>query len=250
MPDSESPAPASLPVTEKDLPLPDGLLREFLLHHRVCPIGFAEDGTLVVGVAPNAIRDAVDEVAYAYRARIAVEERAAGEIERLIERLATRAERAIELTRAGEDDDDERTADVRDLANQPPVWRYLNLLVGDAAAARASDIHLESSRNGVSARVRIDGVLQPTTEPPAEIQQAIILLIKLLAELDTAERRRPQDGRIRVRLESRELDLRVSTVPTHVGESIALRLCLGATLTTYRVSHPSYEASLRKAGRM
>src|ERR671934_277792 len=68
------------------------------------------------------------------------------------------------------------------------------------------------------------GVLAPAPEPPAEMHHAVVSRIKLLAELDIAERRRPQDGRIRVRLESRELDLRVSTVPTMFGESVVLRL--------------------------
>jgi general secretion pathway protein E len=116
------------------------------------------------------------------------------------------------------------TADVRDLANQVPVVRYVNLLVRDAYDAGASDIHLEATRIGLSARFRLDGVLAPAPEPPSELHHAIVSRIKLLAELDIAERRRPQDGRIRVRLESRELDLRVSTVPTMYGESVVLRL--------------------------
>jgi type II secretory ATPase GspE/PulE/Tfp pilus assembly ATPase PilB-like protein len=100
----------------------------------------------------------------------------------------------------------------------------VSLLVRDAYDAGASDIHLEATRTGLSARFRIDGVLAPAPEPPSELHQAVISRIKLLAELDIAERRRPQDGRIRVRLESRELDLRVSTVPTMYGESVVLRL--------------------------
>src|SRR5437764_1237082 len=111
-----------------------------------------------------------------------------------------------------------------DLANQPPVIRFVNLLVRDAYDAAASDIHLEATRSGLTARFRIDGVLGPAPEPPRQLQHAVVSRIKLLAELDIAERRRPQDGRIRVRLEARELDLRVSTVPTMFGESVVLRL--------------------------
>src|SRR6185436_10831968 len=120
--------------------------------------------------------------------------------------------------------EDNLTADVRDLANQPPVIRYVNLLVRDAYDIGASDIHLEATRSGLSARFRLDGVLIPAPEPPGHLHHAVVSRIKLLAELDIAERRRPQDGRIRVRLEIRELDLRVSTVPTMFGESVVLRL--------------------------
>jgi general secretion pathway protein E len=205
-----------------DLPLAAGLSREFLFHHRVCPHGFADGGVLVVLAAPGARLDVLDEIAFAYGCPAIVREAPAEEVERRIERLTTRADRRIELARV--QGDDLLAADVRDLASQPPVIRYVNLLVRDAYDAGASDIHLEAGRDGLSARFRLDGVLTPAPEPPAELHHAVISRIKLLAELDIAERRRPQDGRIRVRLESRELDLRVSTVPTLFGESVVLRL--------------------------
>jgi len=211
-------AQSSPPMT-----LADSISREYLVHHRICPKAFDADGALVVAVAPNAHLHALDDVAFAYRRRVVAEPTADDEIERLIERLTNRAERSIELARADGELDD-LTADVRDLANQVPVVRYVNLLVRDAYDAGASDIHLEATRTGLSARFRLDGVLAPAPEPPSELHHAIVSRIKLLAELDIAERRRPQDGRIRVRLESRELDLRVSTVPTMYGESVVLRL--------------------------
>jgi general secretion pathway protein E len=206
--------------------LADGLSRDYLLHHRVCPRTIAADGTLVVAVAPEAILDALDDLSLAYRRAVATAPASAQEVEQLIERLTTRAERSIELTRTDDADtaDDDLAADVRDLANQPPVVRYVNLLVRDAYDVGASDIHLEATRSGLAARFRLDGVLTPAVEPPANLHHAVVSRIKLLAELDIAERRRPQDGRIRVRLETRELDLRVSTVPTMFGESVVLRL--------------------------
>jgi general secretion pathway protein E len=118
----------------------------------------------------------------------------------------------------------DQLADARDLANQPPVIRFVNLLIREAHDSRASDIHLESTRTGLVARFRVDGVLTELPSPPKGLQAAVVSRIKLLAELDIAERRAPQDGRIRVRLEERELDLRVSTVPTLYGESVVLRL--------------------------
>jgi type II secretory ATPase GspE/PulE/Tfp pilus assembly ATPase PilB-like protein len=122
------------------------------------------------------------------------------------------------------DGPDEHLADVRDLVNQPPVIRFVNLLIREAHDSEASDIHLEASRDGLRVRLRIDGVLTELPSPPRGLQAAVVSRVKLLAELDIAERRAPQDGRIRVRLESRELDLRVSTVPTLHGESVVLRL--------------------------
>ena len=211
------------PSADPALTLADGISREFLLHHRVCPKSITADGKLLVAAAPDAALEGIDDLGIAYERAVVAETAEIGEIEQLIERLATSTERAIELEHAG-DGTDELTTDVRDLANQPPVVRYVNLLVRDAFDAGASDIHLEASRTGVAARFRLDGVLTPAPEPPAQLHHAIVSRIKLLAELDIAERRRPQDGRIRVRLESRELDLRVATVPTMHGESVVLRL--------------------------
>lgn len=204
------------------LSLAEGLTREYLQFHRVCPVGYTDSGTLLVAAAEDALLEALDDIAFAYGCSVEVVSQSWGEVEHQIERLAMRAERAIELAQS--EDDEELLADVRDLANQPPVIRYVNLIVRDAYDAGASDIHLEAAREGLRARYRLDGVLVAAPEPPAELHQAVVSRIKLLAELDIAERRRPQDGRIRVRLEDRELDIRVSTVPTVHGESVVLRL--------------------------
>jgi type II secretory ATPase GspE/PulE/Tfp pilus assembly ATPase PilB-like protein len=205
------------------LTLAPGVTRDFLLHHRVCPKSVADDGSLIVATRDDSLLGALDDLAFAYGRSITTERCPAEELERLIERFTTRAERCIELARVDVMSDDLAT-DVRDLANQPPVIRYVNLLVRDAYDVSASDIHLEATRTGLAARFRVDGVLVPAPEPPGHLHLAVVSRIKLLAELDIAERRRPQDGRIRVRLEARELDLRVSTVPTMYGESVVLRL--------------------------
>src|ERR1043166_6403705 len=211
------------PVPATPLVLAQGLTREYLLHHRLCPTVIGDDGSLVIAVSEGSILSGAADIAFAYRRRPKCETVPPGELERLIERLTTRSERTIELARADHTSDD-LTTDVRDLANQPPVIRYVNLLVRDAYDIQASDIHLEAAKTGLAARFRVDGVLVPAPEPPSQLHHAVISRIKLLAELDIAERRRPQDGRIRVRLEARELDLRVSTVPTMYGESVVLRL--------------------------
>src|SRR5690606_249316 len=105
-----------------------------------------------------------------------------------------------ELEPGGDTGEPEPT-DVRGLANQPPIIRFVNLLIREAHEATASDIHLEATREGLRVRLRIDGVLSDLPSPPRGLQAAIVSRVKLLAELDIAERRAPQDGRIRVRLE-------------------------------------------------
>ena len=221
-----------------DVVLAPGLSREYLRHHGVAPRVYAEGGRLlVVATRPDARwRECVDDLREAYGCAVAPEPVPASDVDVLIERLATAAARGVELT-AGDGgeplalgtadpagDDDGVTADARDLATQPPVIRYVNLLIRDAYAAGASDVHLEAGPDGLRARVRLDGALVPAADPPPSIGRAVVSRVKLLAELDIAERRRPQDGRIRVRLETRALDLRVSTVPTVFGESVVLRL--------------------------
>lgn len=205
--------------------LSPSISREYLLHHGVCPRQWTSAGALIVAMRPGVFREALDDLALVYDTQIVTEEIEADDLTRLIERLTTHAERLVELARVDAiSDADELGTDVRDLANQPPVVRYVNLLVRDAYDAGASDIHLEATQSGLSARYRLDGVLTLAQEPPPNLHLAIVSRIKLLAELDIAERRRPQDGRVRVRLGVRDLDLRVSTVPTMHGESVVLRL--------------------------
>jgi type II secretory ATPase GspE/PulE/Tfp pilus assembly ATPase PilB-like protein len=114
--------------------------------------------------------------------------------------------------------------DLLHLANEAPVVRLVNLLLIEALDARASDVHLEAYQDGLRVRYRIDGVLQNAPSPPPHLTAAIISRLKIMAELDIAERRLPQDGRIRLRLANRQVDVRVSTVPTLRGESVVLRL--------------------------
>lgn len=119
------------------------------------------------------------------------------------------------------------TADVqqlKDLASEAPVIRLVSLLIGNALEARASDIHIEPFENRLVVRYRIDGVLHEIESPPKRMAAAVISRVKILANLDIAERRLPQDGRIRLRVQGKDIDLRVSTVPTMHGESVVMRI--------------------------
>jgi general secretion pathway protein E len=199
-----------------------GTSRQYLLLHRVCPVGRSENGSLKVLVGPGMHASALQDLEFLYGCAVEVETVSMDELEQTIERLVTASERQVELRHSGAED--ERLADVRQLAHDPPVIRYVNLLVREACDLGASDIHLESTIHGLRVRFRVDGVLTPAPEPPPSLHRAVVSRIKLLAELDISERRRPQDGRIRVRREDGELDLRVATAPTHFGESVVLRL--------------------------
>jgi general secretion pathway protein E len=113
---------------------------------------------------------------------------------------------------------------LRDLASDEPAIRYVNWLLGHAAALSASDIHIEASPDRVAQRLRIDGMLRDIDPPPPGLHDNIVSRIKILAGLNIAERRLPQDGRFRMVAEGREIDLRISIVPTLHGESVVMRL--------------------------
>ena len=111
-----------------------------------------------------------------------------------------------------------------DSASEEPAIRYVNRLIADAAQQRASDIHIEASPDRVVQRLRIDGLLRDIPPPPAGLHDNIVSRLKIVAGLNIAERRLPQDGRFRVVVEGREIDLRISFVPTLYGESVVMRL--------------------------
>src|ERR1051326_1422954 len=110
--------------------------------------------------------------------------------------------------------DDENIEPRRDLASETPVIRMVNLIISRAVESRSSDIHIEPFEKDLRLRYRIDGVLHNVDPPPNQMRAAIISRIKLMAKLNIAERRLPQDGRIKLKVLGREIDLRVSTLPT------------------------------------
>jgi len=113
---------------------------------------------------------------------------------------------------------------LRDLASEAPIIRLVNRLIFNAVEQRASDIHFEPFEQEFKARYRIDGVLHDVESPPRRLQAAIISRVKIMAKLDIAERRLPQDGRIKLKIGDKEIDFRVSTIPTLFGESLVMRI--------------------------
>ncbi len=120
--------------------------------------------------------------------------------------------------------EEEDVAHLKDLASEAPVIRLVNLVIAKAVEDRASDIHVEPFEGILRVRYRIDGMLVDRESPPRRLQAAIISRIKLMSKMNIAERRLPQDGRIRTNVDGRELDIRVSTIPTVHGESVVMRL--------------------------
>jgi type II secretory ATPase GspE/PulE/Tfp pilus assembly ATPase PilB-like protein len=212
------------------LPLADSFEPGYLEHNGILPLELVGD-RLRVAVAGEPAIEVLDDLEVSFGAPLELIAVSPDELSDGIRRAFGAAESVVELVRdlgdaalpAG-DTEEPGLADARDLINQPPVIRFVNLLIREAYAARASDIHLEATREGLRSRFRVDGVLADVPSPPRGLQAAVISRVKLLASLDIAERRVPQDGRIRARLEERELDLRVSSVPTLHGESVVLRL--------------------------
>ena len=143
------------------------------------------------------------------------------DIKRLITQEGGAPEAGLELVERRETVD---IGEAREGADEAPIIRFVNLIIADAIAKRASDIHLEPYENVFRVRYRIDGVLHDMMSPPKQMEAAILSRVKIMANLDIAERRLPQDGRISVKFQNREIDLRVSSLPTIFGEKIVLRV--------------------------
>jgi general secretion pathway protein E len=127
-------------------------------------------------------------------------------------------------------EDEENVDHLRDMASEGPVIRLVNLIISRAIELRASDIHFEPFEDLFRVRYRIDGVLHDVESPPKRLQAAIVSRVKIMAKLNIAERRLPQDGRIMLRVKGKEIDFRVSSVPTIYGESTVLRILDKSTI--------------------
>lgn len=205
----------------------EGLSLDFLYASLILPLYVnAADDELVVAMAVPQDEFACKgiELASGYQIRplIATET----EISSSLQRLYTEQNMgdSDDDLHFGDATDDEFVDHLRDLATEAPVIRLVNKIIFDAVDVRASDIHVEPAEAETFIRYRIDGVLRPGEVPPPNLGAAIVSRIKLLAHLNIAERRLPQDGRIRMRVKGHDLDLRISTVPTVHGESLVIRL--------------------------
>ncbi|HBG28248.1 MAG: hypothetical protein A2Y10_09725 [Planctomycetes bacterium GWF2_41_51] len=125
-------------------------------------------------------------------------------------------------------------------ATNPPVIRFVNLLLSQAVKSRASDIHIEPREKSMSIRMRIDGLLHDMVTPPARIRCAVIVRIKILSKMDIAEHRLPQDGRFKIKSSNRDIDVRVSAIPTIHGEKIVMRI-LDSSAVDHNIDRLGFE---------
>jgi general secretion pathway protein E len=206
----------------------DRLSVRFLKANRICPLQETEASLIVALPDPDDLflRKAIEmATGKPVEYRIATP----SQIERALERIyegpqSTIADIVEAIDETEGETRDENVERLIDLASETPIVRLVNLIIKRAIEQRASDIHIEPFHNTLKVRYRIDGVLQEGDSPPARSAAAVISRIKIMARLNIAERRLPQDGRIQLRARGKQIDLRVSTVPTLHGESVVLRI--------------------------
>ncbi len=214
----------------KEPVLLDHLSAQFMKESKFIPSRLA-DNTLTVIMSNPLDFYTIDAIRLATHYEIHVLAGRENEILEAIERSygagATSMEKIIEDTETVPEyrvEDEENVDHLRDMASEGPVIRLVNLIISRAIELRASDIHFEPFEDQFRVRYRIDGVLHDVESPPKRLQSAIVSRVKIMAKLNIAERRLPQDGRIMLRVKGKEIDFRVSSIPTIHGESIVLRI--------------------------
>ncbi len=208
--------PASSPETENLSP-------RFLRQFRCLPVAL-QDHTVTLAMADPLDFETISAVRGCTGLKVTPVLAAEPEILEAIDRYYGQADK-VGAEMVGEDS--EAAADLehlRDMASEAPVIRMVNAMIASAVEKRASDIHIEPFEKEFRVRFRVDGVLYNQEPPPRDAKAAVISRVKLMAKLNIAERRLPQDGRIKIKTLGREVDLRVSTLPTLYGESVVMRL--------------------------
>jgi general secretion pathway protein E len=205
--------------------LPDctaGVSRRFLRDARAVPLSDV-DGTLTVALADPLDTFTPAAMAAATGRRVLVAAAVPVELEAALNRLLPEEGPVPEIGEDGTplEEDAER---LKDLASEAPVIRLVNQIIGRAVETGASDIHIEPFEDILRVRYRLDGELEEAESPPRALSAAITSRVKIMAKLDIAERRLPQDGRIRMAVRGQDVDFRVSTVATMYGESVVLRV--------------------------
>ncbi len=209
--------------------LADRLRHAFLRSNRILPISHG-NGRILIASADPFIDDVVRAVSYMLDLEVELALIVPAEIERALRTLYNdpaaegnleEAAVAVQAAGDGSEYDIER---LRDIANEAPIIRLVNQVIARAVERGASDVHIEPGRDAVAIRYRVDGFLQQERTVPITSRAALTTRVKIMAKLDIAERRLPQDGRIKTVVRGVEIDIRVSTIPTAFGESVVLRI--------------------------
>jgi type IV pilus assembly protein PilB len=214
--------------------LPEGIAKRFCL----VVIGEVEDKVMVAMADPlNVV--AIDTITLKIKRQIKVVISSAHEINHAIEQIYHGSDveeqqlRDIVEVEVNKEDDDELASVIKEgleegadseAATKAPVIRFVDLLLSQAVKSRASDVHIEPQEKSMSIRMRIDGSLCNMVPPARKMQAAIVTRIKILSNMDIAERRLPQDGRLKIKATGRDIDVRVSSIPTIYGEKIVMRI--------------------------
>ena len=214
--------------------IPDDLVQQvpisFAKHHHVLPIVRLGDSVMAALEDPLNT-EALDDLSLLLDSRlkpvVALSEEIRDAINRVYDRATGLAHEAVQQLQAEEDEEED--IDAIDLIDESggddaPIIRFVNALLRDAVKSRASDIHIESFEREVVVRDRIDGILYRKVQAPKHAQSSIIARVKIMAGLNIAEKRLPQDGRIRRKIAGKDIDVRVSTVPTSHGERVVMRI--------------------------
>jgi len=200
---------------------------------RFCLVAMGEeDGKIQVAIADPLDVVAIDTVSVKLKRPIQVVIASARDIQRAIDVVyhgtdvqEQKLRDLVELEVSTEEDEEPEDAGSGVVeAEDAPVIRFVDLLLSHAVKSRASDIHIEPQERGMNIRMRVDGMLQDMVPPARKMQAAVIARIKIISEMDIAERRLPQDGRFKIKTADRDIDVRVSTLPTIYGEKVVMRI--------------------------
>jgi type IV pilus assembly protein PilB len=197
--------------------------------HQALPIGYVGEGTLLLAMADPANVLALDDVQMATGLNCKVAVAPPEDLTSLISKLSTMQSAVADAIAEGDEEEQEEVrpveaTELRASAEDGPVIKLVNSILGQAVSEGASDIHFEPEESEMRIRFRVDGVLQETARVPRRMVAGVISRIKIMSDLDIAEKRLPQDGRVGVSIEDRRVDLRVTTLPTERGEGSSIRI--------------------------
>jgi type IV pilus assembly protein PilB len=199
--------------------VPEKIMRR----HSLLPIGF-EDGKLVVAMSDPSNVVAMDDVRTITKMEVKPVVATKDDVVNAVSKYASMSEDIEAIADGLIGDGDDELADLEAITEDAPIVKFVNVLITQAVADGASDIHIEPGERELRVRYRIDGVLHEVMRSPRSIQNGVISRLKIMAEVDIAERRIPQDGRIGLTVHGKQIDLRFSTLPTVYGEKVVMRI--------------------------